>query len=453
VANYDAANGTIALSFAGEAMITRALKPYQESAFLGIRDTLQASDVAFANAEMLFHNYEDFPTYNSQTWMRCDPRFLEDLRWLGINLVSCANNHGFDYGENGVLTNIRNLDAVGLVHAGSGRNYSTAIAPAYLDTANGRVALVSGTTSARANSRAGEQRHDLNGRPGVNLLRWINEWRVDAAAFEQVRAMADQLGWSQKVPKWWAEAFGVSGEDSDEVAYFPDRNVHGVGSEDPVARFVRSDSFGRGSRLHEGDLARNLESVAEARRMADWVIYSIHNHEGGDDVVEPSAHVQRLAHEVIDAGADVVIGHGPHRDRGIEIYSGRPILYSLGNFIMQNDSVERLPADAMALWGLPADAPAADLFDARESGRSSSSHVGPGAVSAIVVVRFEHGSLAQIELVPIEVGADAPRPQAGRPMLSTGATAIETIKRFQEMSEPFGTQLEIEADRGLVKLS
>jgi poly-gamma-glutamate capsule biosynthesis protein CapA/YwtB (metallophosphatase superfamily) len=451
--DYDASARSITLSFAGEAMITRALKPFREPGFLGIRDILKDSDIAFANMEMLFHNYEDFPTYNSQTWMRCDPRFIADLQWFGINLVSCANNHGFDYGENGVLTNVRNLDAAGLVHAGSGRNYAAALAPAYLDTANGRVALVSGTTSARANARAGEQRHDLNGRPGVNLLRWINEWRIDGDAFDRMRRVAAELGWSQSVPNWWSEAFDVSNDVAEDVVYFPDRNVHGVGSEDPVARFARSDDFGRSSRLHEGDLARNVESVAEARRMADWVIYSIHNHEGGDDVAEPSSHVQRLAHAVIDAGADVVVGHGPHRDRGIEIYGGRPILYSLGNFIMQNDSVERLPADAMALWGLPPDSPAADLFDARESGRSASWHLGASASSVIAVVRFVQGSLGELELVPIRVGAEAPRPQSGRPVLSTGAPAVETLERISTMSKRFGTEFTIEADRARIQLA
>ncbi len=46
--------------------------------------------------------------------MRCDPRFIKDLQWFGVDMVSCANNHGYDYGENGVLTNIRNLDAAGM---------------------------------------------------------------------------------------------------------------------------------------------------------------------------------------------------------------------------------------------------------------------------------------------------------------------------------------------------
>jgi hypothetical protein len=214
---YDAQSGDITMTLAGEAMITRGLTPFVEQRFLGIRDLFHGADVGFANGEMLFHNYENWPTYMSQTWMRCDPKFIKDLQWLGVNLVSCANNHGFDFGENGVLTNIRNLDEAGLVHAGSGRNYGEAVAPAYLETAKGRVALVSATTSSRANSRAGEQRRDMLGRPGVNLIRWVNEWTVDGELFEALKRMAGGFKWRQRVPQWWLRGYGFPTEDGDNV--------------------------------------------------------------------------------------------------------------------------------------------------------------------------------------------------------------------------------------------
>ena len=106
---------------------------------------------------MLFHNYEHSPTFYSQTYMRCDPKFIKDLQWFGVNLMACANNHCTDFGENGVLTNNRNLDEAGMVHAGTGKHYADALFPAYLDTAKGRVALISalrprGPTPARGTS-------------------------------------------------------------------------------------------------------------------------------------------------------------------------------------------------------------------------------------------------------------------------------------------------------------
>ena len=72
-----------------------------------------------------------------------EPQIIKELQWMGINLVSCGNNHAYDYGAGGVLTNIKNLDEAGLAHAGSGSNLAEAREPAYLDTNQGRVALIS----------------------------------------------------------------------------------------------------------------------------------------------------------------------------------------------------------------------------------------------------------------------------------------------------------------------
>ncbi|WP_252345514.1 CapA family protein [Gluconobacter sp. P1C6_b] len=48
----------------------------------------------------------------------------------------------------------------------------------------------------------------------------------------------------------------------------------------------------------------------------------------------------------LDAGADIVACHGPHLLRGLEIHNGKPIFYSLGNFIGQNELVEHLPVES-----------------------------------------------------------------------------------------------------------
>jgi poly-gamma-glutamate capsule biosynthesis protein CapA/YwtB (metallophosphatase superfamily) len=443
---YESTSGDITLAFTGDAMISRALMPFREDGFLKLRDILHGVDASITNGEMLFHNYEDWPTYLSQTYMRCDPRFLKDLQWMGINMMGCANNHGTDFGENGVLTNIRYLDEAGMIHAGSGRNYSEALSPAYMDTPKGRVALVSATSSARPNSRAGEQRPDMNGRPGVNLMRWINEWTVDEEAFEALQRIAQQFGWRQTVPSWLVRAYGLDGEEAEKAVYLLDRNVLGVGSEDPAARFLVGDSFERHTRIHELDLQRNLQSVSEARRMADWVIFTMHSHEGGSREEEPAEHVQLLAHAVIDAGADVFLGHGPHIDRGIELYKGKPIFYSLGQFIVQNDTVARMPHDSMVLYGLGHENTPADLFDTRRSGGRQTREDDPHAQSAVATVTLSRKGLCELNLYPIEFGQGLPRSQSGRPILAEGNTARLALERLQRLSEPFGTKLETDGD-------
>lgn len=80
-----------------------------------------------------------------------------------------------------------------------------------------------------------------------------------------------------------------------------------------------------------------IEDIKVARDKADFVFICLHW--GFED--QPNVHCKQLeiAHLLIDAGADAIIGHHPHVPHGIEIYKKRPILYSLGNFIFGLASV------------------------------------------------------------------------------------------------------------------
>lgn len=91
------------------------------------------------------------------------------------------------------------------------------------------------------------------------------------------------------------------------------------------------------------DIARSAEVVDSVRREVDVLVVTFHGGGEGAKAVhtgdgpeflgtEPRGDLRRWARAVIDAGADAVIGHGPHVLRGIEFHRGRPIAYSLGNF-------------------------------------------------------------------------------------------------------------------------
>lgn len=104
------------------------------------------------------------------------------------------------------------------------------------------------------------------------------------------------------------------------------------------------------------DLARTVEEIKEARRQADIVLVSVHAHEmKGADSKVAAQFVETFARACIDAGASAVIGHGPHELRGIEVYNGGLIFYSLGNFIFQTETVATQPYDAFVGKNLPID--------------------------------------------------------------------------------------------------
>ena len=192
--------------------------------------------------------------------------------------------------------------------------------------------------------------------------------------------------------------------------------------------------------------------------MAQWVIVAMHNQDvPGDD---PPEHAVIMYRAMIDAGADILIGTGPHQDRGIEIYKGKPIFYGIGNFINQNDTVLLEPTENYENVGLSWEATPADFYDKRAG------YGGPGVgrptkgqgvepqvwQNGMHRVRFEAGKLKEIRIYPVDSGFGKPRWQAGRPTLAQGDVAGEILARYQRLSKPFGTDVKIEGNVGLIEL-
>ena len=452
---YACERNDIDLALAGEALISQGLKMYTEPNFLKLVELIRGADVGYVHGEMLFHNYEHPPTDKRVgTYMRCDPRFLEDLKWMGFQLVSMASNHSIDFGEGGVCTTIENLNRYGLVHAGMGRNLAEARAPAYLETAKGRVALLSGTTTLFSWGRAGDQRRDFRGRPGANLLRHYVEYTVDAKTFAAIRQLGETLGLIQGSPAYKSRG-------SAHVPADTKTEIHVADLSDGLHQYTKF-RLGRKNEKHrlpyQPDLDGTLERIRDARRMAQWVVVAMHNQDVPGD--EPPEHARTMYHAMIDAGADVLAGTGPHQDRGIEIYKGRPIFYGIGDFILQNDTVLLEPQDQYENQGLSWGANPADFYDKRAGyegagvgrptrGQSVTPH---NWQSGMHRVRFERGKLKEIRIYPADAGYGKPRWQQGRPMLAEGDVAREILDRYQRLSRPFGTRVQIKGNVGVISL-
>ena len=117
----------------------------------------------------------------------------------------------------------------------------------------------------------------------------------------------------------------------------------------------------------------------------------------------------------------MVVGKGRHFLRGVEIYKGKPIFYSLGNFIFENETIEFLPAENYLTYQLGSEATAADFYD-RRSNNDTRSYPADERYwkSVIALPSFRAGKLEKIELLPITLGQKKPRPQRGRPMPAVG---------------------------------
>jgi poly-gamma-glutamate synthesis protein (capsule biosynthesis protein) len=451
---YQAEKRNFTIALAGDIMLTRRLTPFKEERFLALREILRANDAAFANLEGTVHTWEEgTPGITQGTFMTTEPKLLDDLKWLGINMVSCANNHAFDYGEGGVLANIKHLDNAGIAHAGTGRNLAEARAPAYLDTPNGRVALVAATATFRAWNQAGEQRPDLRGRPGINPLGFQTTYKVDVAAFDQLRRISRELGFDKT-------------HERARKHFYSDKEIPDANAAELSLlgnRYLLAESFSIETKASERDLQDNLRWIREARRQADWLIVSVHCHEFGGaslltagsraELEETAEFVTRFAHQAIDEGADVFVGHGSHFPMGIEIYQGKPIFYSVGNFIFQNETVGFFPADAYERFDLDLRATPSDFLDARTAGGKKGHPSDPAYwENMLAVCEFNGRKLKEIRIHPIDQGFGRPRPQRGRPVLAEGKVAERVIDRVTRLSERYGTKMSRRADMGVIEL-
>src|SRR5207247_8885136 len=125
-----------------------------------------------------------------RTYMGAPAWVLDELKWAGFRLFAIANNHSFDFGTEGLLSNLRHMEQAGVVYAGAGENLARARAPGYLDTKKGRVALIACASTFSIFSPAGPQRPDMKGRPGLNPLRFKTTYIVDPVTLSTLRSLA-----------------------------------------------------------------------------------------------------------------------------------------------------------------------------------------------------------------------------------------------------------------------
>ena len=438
---YESESGNLTLVASGDTMITRRLSVFREPRFLSLVEIFRNADVGYTNLEMLMHDFEHSPGLAGGTFTASEPANLKELQWAGINLVSTANNHNYDYGEDGVLTNIRHIREAGLSFAGTGRNLSEARGPGYLDTAAGRVALISASSTFHDAGRAMDQRPDIRGRPGLNALRHTTAYTVDKRAFDAMRRASRELGFeARNAAQRRFRPKGAVMEDNDTQINFLGR------------KFLRGEEFSTSTAPNRRDMEANLKWIEDAKRMADWVFVSFHCHENGQSMDDPPEFLQTFARACVDAGADGFLGHGPHVTRGIEIHRGRPIFYSLGNFIFQNDTVRWQPALNYESVGLGPDATPADFYDKR-SENDTRGFPGDSVYwqSVVAECRFEERKLDQITLHPIDMGHGKPRSQRGRPVLAEGPVMRVALDRMRRLSRRFGTEVGIKKGVGVIR--
>ncbi len=255
-----------------------------------IQPLLDSVDFRMAQCERTYSDTGFLPSWNTiphGRWSRIPPEYAGIFRAARIDVASLASNHALDWSYEPLWDTLDLFHSMGIKTVGAGRTEAEANEPAFL-TKNGVTVAVLAYCSVLRDGQ-----HAMDGAPGVAGARITTHY-----------------------------------EPTD---FQPGTPPH----------------------VHTAALERDVEAiqgyVRAAKERADAVVVSYHW--GLRHVPKVLCEYQTpLGHAIIDAGADVIVGHHPHTPKGVEIYNGKPILYSIGNFLTTGSVNHREKPNAR--WGL-----------------------------------------------------------------------------------------------------
>lgn len=412
---------------AGDMIIQKKIYPGYEG-FGALADFIKQGDARFFNLETTL-NYEGetcASQFSGGTYIRTEPDVLDDIEPFGFNMTSANNNHALDFSYAGLEATIDALDASGLVHAGLGRNLAQAAAPKYLETPNGRVALIAVNTSFDPTAMAGAQSPHFPGRPGINGLRVESYIELPQGDIDYIKQIAKDTN------------INAEKEITRAEGYFPP--LADNEAELGTMKFVTGTQRRFVCKVNRTDMERVKKAIYEAQLQADYIMISVHSHQlSGSAKESPSEFLQAFAHECIDAGAHAILGHGPHLLRPIEIYKDCPIFYSLGDFILQLYNVQIAPEDFYEKNGLTSAATVHELLKKRSKDFTVGLMTDKRMFRSVIPYWETEGTkLTKLVLLPIEMDMEGNKSRQGLPYISKNPEICEYLAK---MCEPFGTKV------------
>ena len=253
---------------------------------------------------------------------RAEPTVAQQIHGLGFDIISIANNHAVDYGREGLEDTVTAFQSMGIQTVGAGKDLDTALSPAVVTfDAITKVAIIGVACTLPLGSIAGANH------PGIAPIRVSTRYEFDPMDLQE--------------------------EPGCQPTY-----IH--------------------TEPNPADVERLCQRIRALKQEDYLVLVSIH---WGNAFQKQLAQYQRpLAHVFQQAGCDLIIGHHPHTIHGIEVINRMPVLYSLGNFIMDEKIVGH--ADS----GLP-------------EGLATAWIMSPEAL--VGVVEFKSGRLRSLRIHPI----------------------------------------------------
>jgi len=251
-------------------------KPANGSDIDSVRTLLTDADLRIGNMDTVLslagQSGEKFSS------LRGFPESISEVKTMGFDVLTLANNHAMDYGPDGLMDMIQGFTNVGMIPVGAGANLDSARRPFVFELRSKKFAVFSFACTLPPGSAARENS------PGIAPIRVHQAMKVNTSL------AAEQPGSSLGIETW----------------------------------------------VDEDDLAATINAIEEFNHSVDHVIVVVHW--GVPKLwrtpIDPQvqSYQYELGHALVDAGADVIIGNHPHEVHAVEYYKGVPIAFSLGNF-------------------------------------------------------------------------------------------------------------------------
>jgi poly-gamma-glutamate synthesis protein (capsule biosynthesis protein) len=243
--------------------------------FARVRDEFRSADIVFSNLECCLHTPPQRHSFHNEGFF-VDPAVGTDaLLHAAIGAVGIANN--VNYGEAAILSSVARLDAAGIRRTGAGPTLAAAKAPAIVERNGIRYGFLQRSSVYwPTNHEAGP--HDT----GIAVVRAYTAYQVPMHKIRPEIPPMNRPGIPPVIITW---------PDADYLRAFTD-------------------------------------DIAALRSQVGIVVASCHRGLG-KDVLQ---YMRDIARAAVDAGADIVIGHGPHYSLAVEAYRGKPVFYGLGSF-------------------------------------------------------------------------------------------------------------------------
>lgn len=388
-----------------------------------IQEIAKKADVRLFNLENVL---SDRPIYASSycggTWLLAKEDTLDDTLRFGFNGCSFANNHTMDYSYDGLFDTLRAAEKRNLPICGAGKDLAEASAYTVIDTPNGKCALISICATFNDAARAGDPSDYLPGRPGLNPLRFSIEYHITPAHMKALKEMS--AGTHIDGRRNRSRMGGYTPMPPDGCFGFGEYN------------FRECEQEGKFSRVNANDMARTENTIKKALGECETVIVNIHSHEIKHDTDdEPDDFLIEFCRKCIDAGASAVIGTGTHQLKAVEIYNGKPIFYSLGNFIFQSDMVFCMPDDFREKYKMPYGLTAREQIAERAKLGNGGLHTDVNNFRSLMpFMTFDNGKLTELSLYPLRLDM-----HTGLPTLADSAEAKIIYDYLCDRNRQFGT--------------